>query len=106
MKTGNHIRQLRKKKGMTILELASVINSDVGNISRLERDVQGYSHTTLVKIAEALGIQVSDLFIEDDNTTLINNNEKKPLNTEQIADAKRLKAIYDAKKRNQVYLKH
>ncbi|MEQ5674078.1 S24 family peptidase [Providencia stuartii] len=64
MKIGTRIRELRKKKGLTILQLATAINSDVGNISRLERNIQGYSENTLVKIAEALGVSVADLFSE------------------------------------------
>lgn len=50
---------------MTILELATAIGSDVGNISRLETNKQGYSENTLVKIASALGVTVADLFTED-----------------------------------------
>ncbi len=64
MKIGTKIRALRKSKGMTILDLATAVNSDVGNISRLERNVQGYSESTLVKIASALGVTVADLFSE------------------------------------------
>lgn len=50
---------------MTILELATAIGSDVGNVSRLETNKQGYSENTLVKIASALGVTVADLFTED-----------------------------------------
>ncbi|MEY0630017.1 XRE family transcriptional regulator, partial [Providencia rettgeri] len=59
------MREIRKSKGMTILELATAIGSDVGNISRLETNKQGYSENTLVKIASALGVTVADLFTED-----------------------------------------
>lgn len=65
MKIGTRIRKIRKSKGMTILELATAIGSDVGNISRLETNKQGYSENTLVKIASALGVTVADLFTED-----------------------------------------
>lgn len=65
MKIGTRIRELRKKKGLTILQLATAINSDVGNISRLERNIQGYSENTLIKIAEALEVSVADLFSDD-----------------------------------------
>lgn len=64
MKIGTRIREIRKSKGMTILELATAIGSDVGNISRLETNKQGYSENTLVKIASALGVTVADLFTE------------------------------------------
>lgn len=65
MKIGNRIRTLRKAKKMTILELATAIGSDVGNVSRLERDKQGYTEATLTKIADALGVKVVDLFSEE-----------------------------------------
>lgn len=65
MKIGTRIREIRKSKGMTILELATAIGSDVGNVSRLETNKQGYSENTLVKIASALGVTVADLFTED-----------------------------------------
>ena len=68
--TGANIRRFRKSRGWTILQLANAVDSDVGNISRLERDVQGYSKEMLKKIAEALGVKVSDLFDDDSNIEL------------------------------------
>ncbi len=62
MSVGDNIRRLRKARGWTILELANRIESDVGNISRLERGKQGYSDEMLQKIATALGCTVADLF--------------------------------------------
>lgn len=50
---------------MTILQLATAIDSDVGNISRLERGIQGYTENTLIKIASALGVTVAELFSAD-----------------------------------------
>lgn len=66
METGKRIRQLRKAKNMTILELATSVGSDVGNISRLERGVQGFTEQLLVKISAALGVKVADLFTEEE----------------------------------------
>lgn len=51
---------------MTILELATAVGSDVGNISRLERGKQGYSEAILVKIADVLKVQVADLFTQEE----------------------------------------
>lgn len=65
MKIGARIRQLRKAKKMTILELATLIGSDVGNISRLETGKQGYTEATITKLAEALGVKVVELFSEE-----------------------------------------
>ncbi|MDF9909583.1 UNVERIFIED_ORG: transcriptional regulator with XRE-family HTH domain [Pantoea brenneri] len=43
MKIGDKIRQIRKANKMTLTELALRVDSDVGNLSRLERGMQGYS---------------------------------------------------------------
>ncbi|WP_340618837.1 XRE family transcriptional regulator [Xenorhabdus entomophaga] len=76
MKIGSRIRSLRKAQQMTILELANAINSDVGNISRLERDMQGYTDSTISKIAGALGVQVADLFVENDVSVMTKSVRK------------------------------
>lgn len=53
---------------MTINELATQVDSDVGNISRLERGIQGFSPQLLSKIADALHVPVSTLFSDDEPT--------------------------------------
>jgi len=95
MNVGTRIRELRKKKGMTILQLATAINSDVGNISRLERNKQGYSENTLLKIASALGVQVADLFLdssETNNTSQDNKQKYSNLKSDEIE----LLELYDS----------
>lgn len=66
MSVGNNIRKLRQARGWTILELANRIESDVGNLSRLERGKQGYSDEMLHKLAFALGCPVGDFFAGED----------------------------------------
>jgi SOS-response transcriptional repressor LexA len=66
MTIGKTIRKLRKEKGLTLNQMATLIESDVGNLSRLERDQQGYSDQIVSKIAGALGVPVSVLFAQDD----------------------------------------
>ncbi|MGU5723710.1 LexA family protein [Aeromonas caviae] len=73
MKVGAKIRALRKERKMTINELATQVESDVGNISRLERDLQGFSPQLLSRIAEALSVPVSELFSDDEQTTAHRN---------------------------------
>ena len=82
MKIGTRIRQLRKAKKMTILELATSVGSDVGNISRLETGKQGYTESTLIKIAEALGVKVADLFSDDMSTDIEPVN--RPISTHRV----------------------
>lgn len=62
MKIGDKIRQIRKANKMTLSELALRVDSDVGNLSRLERGIQGYSDNLIQKISEALQVPVSELF--------------------------------------------
>lgn len=62
MKIGEKIRKIRKANKMTLNELALRVDSDVGNLSRLERGVQGYSDSLIHKIAEALSVPVAELF--------------------------------------------
>lgn len=62
---GRNIRHLRLKRGLNISELANAIDSDVGNISRLERAKQGYSDEMIRKIADFFGVPVGLLFKSD-----------------------------------------
>lgn len=62
MPVGSRIRQIRKAKGMTILDVATRIDSDVGNLSRLERDKQGYTDELLRKLATVFGVKVTEFF--------------------------------------------
>ena len=64
---GERIRSTRKRKGLTIEFVANTINSDVGNISRIENGKQGISLDLIEKISHALGIHPSNLFEEDFN---------------------------------------
>ncbi|MDH1085968.1 XRE family transcriptional regulator [Pantoea brenneri] len=66
MKIGDKIRALRKSQKMTIPELSRLTGMDPGNISRLERNLQGYSDASLKKIAEALRVDISELFSSKD----------------------------------------
>lgn len=79
METGANIRRIRKARGLTILQLATAIGSDVGNLSRLERGVQGYSPDMLERIARALSVSVSDLFLGETNVTETQSLGRVPL---------------------------
>lgn len=66
MTVGTNIRKLRKKRGLTLNQLANEIGSDVGNLSRVERGIQGYSDQIISKIAAALNVPSAALFAEND----------------------------------------
>ncbi|MGU5819472.1 helix-turn-helix domain-containing protein [Aeromonas caviae] len=84
MKVGAKIRALRKERKMTISELATQVDSDVGNISRLERDIQGFSPQLLSKIAEALSVPVAELFSDHQQPALHQNMELASPDTHRI----------------------
>lgn len=71
MRPGERIRQIRKAQRMTLNALAEKVGSDVGNLSRLERGIQGYSDGLLQKLADALAVPVSALFsLDEPNNTV------------------------------------
>jgi transcriptional regulator with XRE-family HTH domain len=49
-----YLREWRKAKGLTLIELARLAGIDHGNLSRLERGIFPYSQSVLEKLAAAL----------------------------------------------------
>lgn len=51
-----HLREWRKAKGLTLIELAQLADLDHGNLSKLERGIYPYSQGVLEKLALVLGV--------------------------------------------------
>lgn len=62
MNVGSEIRRRRKALKWTLEDLAAKVDSDTGNLSRVETGKQGASEEMLRKIATALGCTVAELF--------------------------------------------
>lgn len=90
MNVGQRIRELRKAKKMTISQLATLTNADVGNISRLERGMQGYSDASLKKIADALEVPLSELFSFHEKKDTVDKYSINSLSTERRRDVYRV----------------
>ncbi|MBK0350231.1 helix-turn-helix transcriptional regulator, partial [Leclercia adecarboxylata] len=90
MNVGQRIRELRKAKKMTINQLASLTEWDVGNISRLERGMQGYSEASLKKIAEALEVPLAELFSFQDKKDTVDTYSINSLSSERRRDVYRV----------------
>lgn len=58
MDIGQSIRTARKAQGMTLEDLANQVDTDSGNLSRLERGKQGASQELLSKIMKVLKMEV------------------------------------------------
>lgn len=67
MGIGSAIRTKRKARNMTLQALATMIGSDAGNLSRIERGELGLSETSLRKIAFALNTTPAALYSESDS---------------------------------------
>lgn len=75
-----NITEYRKRKGITIKELANLIGSTPSLISQIEKGTANPSINTLKQISNALDVPLFNFFINDDvNETLVvrKNNRKK-----------------------------
>lgn len=65
---GEEIAKIRKKQGLTQLDLASLADMEKPTITRLERGRTNPTTLTLLKISTALGVPVSKLFVFQNKT--------------------------------------
>lgn len=61
---GGRVRQLRRRKGLTVAELAQAVDVDKAHISRIENNLKAPSIATLSQMAKALGVTVGHLLGE------------------------------------------
>lgn len=59
---GTHVRKARKRRGLTIQQVAELSGMSISFISQLERDLLSPSVNSLQKISRALGIQIGGFF--------------------------------------------
>ncbi|MDG1445260.1 MAG: amino-acid N-acetyltransferase, partial [Methylophilaceae bacterium] len=71
MQLGNIIRNRRQAAKMTLESLAKAIESDAGNLSRIERGELGISELQIRKIAQALNTTPASLFAESDANSTV-----------------------------------
>lgn len=60
-KLGRRIKKLRTEKGLTYTDVSVKCGIDEGNIRRLERGDTNPTITTLLKIADGIGVKLSEL---------------------------------------------
>ncbi len=59
---GRQIRELREARGLRLAGLAAAIDKSIGYVSQIERGRSEISISTLTKISDALGVQISWFF--------------------------------------------
>lgn len=59
---GKRFKQVRKEKGKTQLDIEVATGINNGDISRIENGKTNIEFITIAKLAEALGVEMIDLF--------------------------------------------
>jgi transcriptional regulator with XRE-family HTH domain len=59
---GERLRRLRKARQMSLRQLGEIIGTTASFISQLERGLTGASTGTLMRIADAFGVSIAELF--------------------------------------------
>jgi transcriptional regulator with XRE-family HTH domain len=79
LRIGRRLRAARRRRGLSIAEVAEATGLTKGFISQLERDLTTASVASLVRICDALRIPVGTLF-EPSRTNLVRAEERPPIN--------------------------
>lgn len=64
---GKRIRVLRYERGLTQQELADAAEVNQGQVSRIEDGLRGATPPVLKRLADALGVTVSDITVNTDD---------------------------------------
>lgn len=64
----SRIKELLKERGMTMSDLASIIGTTQTSISRMLGENGNPTYETLMRISEALHVNISDLFLNEKNS--------------------------------------
>lgn len=76
MQLGDMIKRVREAKGLSSKEVALSCKMDPSQYSKIERGINDPLYSTIVKIARALKVSVSDLFQAEDIFKDINSLDK------------------------------
>ncbi len=60
-KFGEHLKQVRKKQGLTLLEIEVATGISEGSLSKIENGKKNPALTTLVKLSKGMGIPLAKL---------------------------------------------
>lgn len=80
MNIGHVLRRIRKEKNASLEEIALSAGTDAANLSRVERDKQRLTPDMLEKVAKALDVPVSSLYL------IAEQNTREQDNTQELID--------------------
>lgn len=67
VKLGKRIRQIRKQKKLTQVDLEVICHINNGDISRIENGQKNIEFNTIVRLARALDVAILDFFKEENS---------------------------------------
>ncbi|MEV4934401.1 helix-turn-helix domain-containing protein [Sphingobium sp. LSP13-1-1.1] len=82
----NRIYQLRTERGLSQQELGEMIGCSKMHVSGMERGVREVTLTWMQRIADALGVDPSDVMNEDDNPLRLTPDERRLIERYRSAD--------------------
>lgn len=91
---GSRIREMRKRRGLTLKEVAEATGYTIGHISQIERDLKSPSLVALRKIAACLNCSEVWLIMDDSE-----------LSAESSEEGKKSKESYLMRKENRIPMK-
>lgn len=97
MNIGEKIKTVREAKNLSQKEISNMVQMDQSQYSKIENGKTDPTTNTLEKIAKALGIELSDLFISDKIFKDINSADKT------IMEKIRLIEMLDEKEQVSIY---
>jgi transcriptional regulator with XRE-family HTH domain len=85
MEVGQEIRRAREAKGWSQAKLAAAADMAVSGVSQIETGARNPSAATLAKIANALGVEVADLFPKGQSPLPFESAERRQASMANIA---------------------
>ena len=97
MQVGTKIKKVREAKGLSQKQVAISLEMDQAQYSRIETNKTDPSFSNVYKIANALGVEMSELVASDEIFREINSADKT------LMEKLRLIELLDVDERNAVY---
>ena len=86
MDIGNKIKKIRESKGFSQKEVALNLNMNPSQYSKIENGKVDPQCSSIEKIAIALGVNLSDVFAQENNLENINSIDKSIIEKVQLID--------------------
>ncbi|MCP4177718.1 MAG: helix-turn-helix transcriptional regulator [bacterium] len=87
MNIGDKIKKVREAKGLSQKQIAITLKMDQAQYSRIENNKTDPSFSSVYKIANALGVELSELFISDEIFKEINSADKTLMEKLRLLDS-------------------